>query len=42
MTGVEEYRKKILCISVMQSWGGGEEFILKLHQNLKQLRIYRD
>ncbi len=35
MTGVEEYRKKILCISVMQSWGGGEEFILKLHQNLK-------
>lgn len=28
--------KKILCISVMQNWGGGEEFLLNLHDNLSQ------
>jgi len=26
---------KILCVSVMQNWGGGEEFLLKLCANVK-------
>jgi glycosyltransferase involved in cell wall biosynthesis len=26
--------KKILCISVMENWGGGEEFLLKLFNNV--------
>ncbi len=30
---------KILCVSVMQSWGGGEEFILKLHKNLARFEF---
>lgn len=33
------HQKKILCISVMQNWGGGEEFLLKLHRNLKDFEI---
>ncbi len=27
-------KKKILCISVMEHWGGGEEFLLKLAMNV--------
>lgn len=26
--------KKILCVSVMEHWGGGEEFLLKLAMNV--------
>ncbi len=29
-----EIHKKILCVSVMQNWGGGEEFLLNLYDNL--------
>ncbi len=29
-------KKKILCVSVMQNWGGGEEFLLKLKENIKE------
>lgn len=29
-------KKKILCISVMEHWGGGEEFLLKLYENIKE------
>ncbi len=32
-------RQKILCVSVMQNWGGGEEFILKLHENLSRFEF---
>ncbi len=34
MNAGNELRHKILCVSVMQNWGGGEEFLLKLHANL--------
>ena len=32
-------KKNILCISVMQSWGGGEEFLLKLAANIKEYKF---
>lgn len=35
-----EKKKKILIISVMNSWGGGEEFILRLVKNLQEYKFY--
>ncbi len=35
-----EKKKKILIISVMNSWGGGEEFILRLVKNLPEYEFY--
>ncbi len=32
-------QKNILCVSVMQSWGGGEEFLIKLAANIKEYNI---
>lgn len=32
-SGIEK-KKKVYCISVMQNWGGGEEFLLNLCENL--------
>lgn len=32
--------KNILCVSVMQSWGGGEEFLLNLYGNVKEYNFF--
>ncbi len=37
---MNEKKKKILIISVMDSWGGGEEFILRLTKNLSEYKFY--
>ncbi len=34
-----ESPRKILCISVMQTWGGGEEFLLKLHDSIRSFEF---
>jgi len=39
MEAGSESRRKILCVSVMKSWGGGEEFILKLHDSIKSFEF---
>jgi len=39
MNPENELRDKILCVSVMQNWGGGEEFLLKLHDNLRSFEF---